>query len=107
MFQHINNLKFIHVFAGWPGRSADGCVFKHSPLSQTLPQLMDNNSEYLRDNYHILGKKVFPLRKHNFNSVQKKFREIFTLVLYQVKIYIYFERSKNRKKITTSINICV
>ena len=51
---------------------------------------MDNNSEYLRDNYHILGEKVFPLRKHNFNSVQKKFREIFTLVLYQVKIYIFF-----------------
>ena len=32
-----------------------------------------------------------------------------TLLLYQLKIYIYifFKRSKNRKKITTCINICV
>ena len=82
MFQHLHNLKFIHVFTGWPGRSADGWVFKHSPLSHTLPQLMDNNSEH-----HILGEKVFPLRKHNFNYVKKKLRELFTLVLYQVKIY--------------------
>ena len=45
MFQHIHNLRFIDVFAGWPGHSADGSVLKHSPLSQTLPQLMDNNSQ--------------------------------------------------------------
>ena len=53
MFQHIHNLKFIHVFAGWAGRSADGSGLKPSLLSQT--QLMDNNSEYVMDTYHILG----------------------------------------------------
>ena len=26
-----------HIFAGWPGRPADGSVLKHSPLLQTLP----------------------------------------------------------------------
>ena len=52
------------IFAGWPGRSADGSVLKHSPLSQTLPQLMDNNSEYLTDTYHIVGNKFFPLTQH-------------------------------------------
>ena len=59
-----HDLTFIHIFAGWPGRSADGSVLKHSPLSQTLPQLMNNNSEYLTDTYHILGEKTFPLTKH-------------------------------------------
>ena len=32
---------------------------------------------------------------------------MFTLVLYKGKIYILFKTSKNRKKITTSINICL
>ena len=53
-----------HIFPGWPGHSADGSVLKHSPLSQTLPQLMNNNSEYLTDTYHIVGDKVFPLTQH-------------------------------------------
>ena len=53
-----------HIFAGWPGSSADGSVLKHNPLSQTLPQLMENNSEYLMDTYHILGENVCPLTKH-------------------------------------------
>ena len=47
-----------HVFAGWPGRSADGSVLKHSPLSQTLAQLMKNNSEYLTHMYNIMGTKL-------------------------------------------------
>ena len=64
MLQHIQNLRFIHVFAGWPGHSADGSVLKHNPLSQTLPQLMDNNSEYLTDTYHIVGDKAFPVTQH-------------------------------------------
>ena len=52
------------IFAGWPGHSADGSVLKHSPLSQTLPQLMNNNSEYLTDTYHIVWDKVLPLTQH-------------------------------------------
>ena len=63
MFQHIYNLTFIDVFAGWPGCSADGSVLKHSPLSHTLPQLMDNNSKYLMDMYHIVGEKALPVTK--------------------------------------------
>ena len=51
------------MFSGWPGHSADGSVLKHSPLSQTPPQLMDNNIEYLTDTYHIVGDKAFPLTK--------------------------------------------
>ena len=71
MFQHIHNLRLITVFAGWPGRSADGSVLKHSPLSQTLPHLMDNNSEYLRDTYHMLDEKVFPPTKDLFTLYKK------------------------------------
>ena len=63
-----------HVFAGWPGRSADGSVLKHSPLSQTLPQLMDNNSEYLMDTYHIVGDKAFPLTQHILTPYKKSKR---------------------------------
>ena len=71
MFQHIHNLRFIHIFAGWPRHSADGSILKDSPLSQTLAQLMNNNSEYLMDTYHILGEKMFPLRKHILTLYQK------------------------------------
>ena len=71
MFQHIHNLIFIHIFAGWPGRSADGSVLKYSPLSQTLAQLINKNSEYLMDTYHILGEKMFPLKKHILTVYQK------------------------------------
>ena len=53
-----------HIFAGWPGRSADGSVLKHSPLSQTLPQLMENNSEYLKDRYDIVGDKALALTQY-------------------------------------------
>ena len=60
-----------HVFAGWTGRSAYGSVLKHSPLSQTLHQLMDNNSEYLTDTYHIVGDKAFPLTQHILTPYKK------------------------------------
>ena len=53
-----------NVFAGWPGRSADGSILKHSPLSQNLPQLMNNNSGYLTDTYDIVGNKALPLTQY-------------------------------------------
>ena len=48
---------------------------------------MNNNSEYLTDTYHILGENVCPLTKHIL-TLQKEIRKMFTLLLYQVKIYI-------------------
>ena len=59
------------VFAGWPGRSADCSVLKHSPLSQTLPQLLNNNSEYLTDTYYIVGDKAFPLTQYILRPYKK------------------------------------
>ena len=61
-------------FCRWPDRSADGSVLKHSPLSQTLPQLMDNNSEYLTDTYHIMGDKAFPLTQDIVTPYKKSKR---------------------------------
>ena len=69
MFQHIYNLRFIDIFTGWPRRSADGSILKHSPLSQNLPQLMDNNSEYLTDTYHIY--KARHAHKHLYTVLPK------------------------------------
>ena len=65
MFQHIHNLRFIHVFAGWPGRSADCSVLKHSPLSQTLPQLIDNNTEYSTYLSHLTKHILTLYKKHS------------------------------------------
>ena len=62
------------VFAGWPGRSADGSVLKHSPLSHTLPQLIKKNSEYLTDTYHIVGDKAFPLTQYILTPYKKSKR---------------------------------
>ena len=73
------DLRFLHVFAGWPGRSADGSVLKHSPLSKTLPQLMNNNSEYLTDTYHIIGDKAFPLTRHILTPYRKSQRRSRTM----------------------------
>ena len=67
-----------HVFGGWPGRCADGSVLKHSNLSQTLPQLMHNNSEYLTDTYHIVGDKAFPLTQHILTAYKKNKRRSHT-----------------------------
>ena len=33
------DLRFLHVFAGWPGRSADGSVLKHSPFVKDLTSI--------------------------------------------------------------------
>ena len=60
-----------HVFAGWPGCSADGSILKHSPLSHTQPQLMNNHSEYLTDTYHIVGDKTSPLTQYNLTPYKK------------------------------------
>ena len=45
-----------------------------------------DNSEHLTDTYHILGKKKTS-NKTYLNSVHKKFGKMFTLLLYQVKMY--------------------
>ena len=66
-----------HVFEGLPGRSADGSVLKHSHLSQTLPQLMDKNSEYLRDTYGHCGGQSFPSNTTYLNTLQKQQRTIW------------------------------
>ena len=63
-----------HAISGWPGRSADSSVLKHSPLSQTLHQLMDNSSEYLTYTYHIVGDKAFPLTQHILTPYKKSKR---------------------------------
>ena len=60
----MHNLIFIHVFAGWPGRSADGSLLKHTRLSESLPQVMNKNSEYLTQTYDILGEIILPLTEH-------------------------------------------
>ena len=59
------------IFAGWPGRSADGCVMKHSSLSHTLPQLIKKNSEYLTDTYDMVGDKAFPLTQYILTPYKK------------------------------------
>ena len=59
------------MFAGWPGRSADGAVLKHSPLSKELHQLMDSDATYITDTYHIVGDKAFPLKKHILTPYKK------------------------------------
>ena len=67
-----------HVFAGWTGRSADGSILKHSPLSQTLPQLMNNNSEYLTDTYDIVADKSLPVTQYILTPYKKSKRSFGT-----------------------------
>ena len=78
-------MRFLDVFAGWPGRSHDSRVFRHNPLYQTLPHRLRKNPEgRLIESYHILGDSAFPvspqvitpfkrLPNQDLNVVQKKF----------------------------------
>ncbi|XP_067129901.1 putative nuclease HARBI1 [Centruroides vittatus] len=52
-------LKFIDVFAGWPGSSNDARVFQRSPLFLK----MKHNPEMIPENYHLLGDSAYPLSK--------------------------------------------
>ena len=79
------DMRFLDVFAGWPGRSHDSRVFRHNPLYQTLPDRLRKNPEgRLIESYHILGDSAFPvspqvitpfkcLPNQDLNAVQKKF----------------------------------
>ena len=49
---------------------------------------MNNNSEYLRDSYHIFGQKAFPLTKHILTLYKKQLWKMLKFLLYKVKIYI-------------------
>ena len=70
------DLRFIHVFAGWPGRSADGSVLRHNPLSRILPELMAvDGAQFVTDTYHIVGDKAFPLSEHILTPYKKSQRK--------------------------------
>ena len=77
------DLRFLDIFAGWPGRSHDARVFRMNPLFQTLPgRLRHRQVHRLSESYHILGDSAFPLRPeiltpfrnwNNLNAVERKY----------------------------------
>ena len=79
------DMRFVDVFAGWPGISHDARVFRNNPLYRTLPhRLRHRNVNRLAETFHIVGDSAFPLspqvltpfkrrRGHALNDVQKKY----------------------------------
>lgn len=51
-------MKFIDVFAGWPGRSHDARIFRCSIIGQSI---LNNPSSVLPISCHILGDGAYPL----------------------------------------------
>ncbi|XP_060859768.1 uncharacterized protein LOC132936967 [Metopolophium dirhodum] len=51
-------MKFIDVFAGWPGRSHDARIFRCSIIGQTI---INNPSSILPNSCYILGDGAYPL----------------------------------------------
>lgn len=51
-------MKFIDVFAGWPGRSHDARIFRCSTIGQTI---INNPSSILPNSSYILGDGAYPL----------------------------------------------
>ena len=77
-------MRFIDIFAGWPGVSHDSRVFRNNPLFNTLPDRLRTNPGQLIDTYHIVGHSAFPVkpeimtpfknaRQRPLNDVEKKF----------------------------------
>lgn len=50
-----DNLRFLDVFAGWPGSVHDAHVFLNSPLYQLL------EDENIHEEQHLLGNSAYPL----------------------------------------------
>ena len=78
------DLRFLDVFAGWPGRSHDARVFANNPLFHTLPDRLRRNAGRLIDTYHIVADSAFPLspqvitpfkriRHQDLNDVERRF----------------------------------
>ena len=77
------DLRFLDIFAGWPGRSHDSRVFTNNPLYVTLPGYLRHRQIHrLSETYHIVGDSAFPLSPqlltpfqnwNNLNCVQRKY----------------------------------
>lgn len=50
-------MMFIDIYCGWPGSCHDARVWKNSPISKKLHQLLPENS-------HLLGDTAYPLTKY-------------------------------------------
>ena len=104
MFQAVAtyDLRFLDIFAGWPGRSHDARVFRSNPLYNTLPgHLRHRQIPRLFETYHIVGDSAFPLSPHlltpfrnwnNLNAVERKYnrnlsskRNVRFIILYITK----------------------
>ena len=80
------DMRFLDVFAGWPGVTHDARVFKNNPLYRNLPDLLRRNNPRLIESFHIVGDSAFPispqvmvpfriLRNLPMNAVQLKYNE--------------------------------
>lgn len=47
-----DDMRFTDVYAGWPGRVYDACVFRQSHISESVRALCDDD--------HILGESAYP-----------------------------------------------
>ena len=67
-----NDMRFSHIFVGWPGRSHDARVFKNNPLYRTLPsRLRAIPLPRLAEMYHNLADSAFPLSPQVMTSIRK------------------------------------
>ena len=77
------DLRFLDIFAGWPGQSHDARVFRMNPLYQTLPGCLQHQQvNRLPETYHIVGDSAYPLSQqlmtpfrnvNNLNAVERKY----------------------------------
>lgn len=74
------DMKFIDVFAGYPGSVHDARVFRNSPLSELLPQLCGDDYFIAGDSaYPLSGQLVTPFRDNGrLTRQQKKFNTEFS-----------------------------
>ena len=55
-----SNMRFLDVFAGWPGRAHGARVFRASPWFHKMDSFFDNTNQNLCDTYHILADSAYP-----------------------------------------------
>ena len=100
-------MRFIDIFAGWPGVSHDSRVFTNNPLYRTLPDRLRTPPCRLIDTYHIVADSGFPLKPEvltpyknarlaPLNDVQRKYNTHLSSKR-NVNVYIYFWGGGNLK----------
>ncbi|XP_067136333.1 putative nuclease HARBI1 [Centruroides vittatus] len=84
-----HELKFLDVYAGWPGSANDARVFRNSPLFKN----MEEKEDFIPSDCHILGDCAYPLNNkimtpYRNNGHLTRKQKLFNTILSSTRVLI-------------------